>query len=172
MISDNDIRVDNELVMHDEVVLDCGDADLDGEVNCAIDSPDAANMSDNVLNSVDAVSFDGGTIDSVDRAAESEAQDESDSQDRFETGDDWDVDSSENCVSDENGFNDDDDDDDGEDDDDEAILISSGDEGAVELSELKSKSQTLVLTFRRQLNYLNGQMVSQAVSWYGPTSFL
>ena len=38
MISDDDIRVDNELVMHDEVVLDCGDADIDDEVNFAIDS--------------------------------------------------------------------------------------------------------------------------------------
>ena len=74
------------------------------------------------------------------------------------------VNSSENCVSVENGFNDEDDDNDGEDGDDEAILISSGDEGAVELFELQSKTTTLVLTFRRKLNYLNGPMVSQAVS--------
>ena len=50
MISYDDICLDNELVMHDEVVLGCGDADIDGQVDCAIDSPDAANMSDNVLN--------------------------------------------------------------------------------------------------------------------------
>ena len=163
VISDDDIRVDNELVMHDEVVLDCGDADKDGEVNCAIDSPDAANMSDNVLNSEDAVSFDGGAIDSVDEAAVSEAQNESNSQDGFETGDDWEIDSSESDNSDENGLSDDDGDD-GADDGEDAILVSSGDEMAVERSEVKSKTQTLVLTFRRKLNYLNGQIVSQAVS--------
>ena len=133
MISDNDIRLDNEPVMHDEVVLDCGNAYLDGEVNCAIDSPDAANMSDNVLNSEDAVSFDGGSIDSVDEAAVSEAQDESDSQDGFETGDDWEIDSSERDNSDENGLSDDVVDD-GPDDGEDAIRISSGDGMAVERS--------------------------------------
>lgn len=164
MISDDDIRVDNELVMHDEVVLDCGDADLDGEVNCAIDSPNAANISDNVLNSEDAVSFDGGAIDSVDEAAVSEAQeDESDSQDGFETGDDWEIDSSEHDNSDENGLSDDDGDD-GADDGEDAILISSGDEMAVERSEVKTKTQTLVFTFRRKSQYSNGQLISQAVS--------
>ena len=85
------------------------------------------------------------------------------SQDGIETGDDWNCDFSENYVSDENGLNDNDNDD-GGDDDDEAILISSGDEGAVELSELQTKTQTFVLTFRRKSKYLNGQIVSQAVS--------
>ena len=160
MISDDDICVDNELVMHDEVVLDY--ADLDGEVNCAIDSPDAANISD-VLNSEDAVSFNGGAIDSVDEAAISEAHDVSDSQDGFETGDDWEIDSSERDNSDENGLSDDDGDD-GADDGEDAILISSGDEMAVERSEVKTKAQTLVLTFRRKSQYANGQLISQAVS--------
>ena len=160
MISDDDICVDNELVMHDEVVLDY--ADLDGEVNCAIDSPDAANISD-VLNSEDAVSFNGGAIDSVDEAAISEAHDVSDSQDGFETGDDWEIDSSERDNSDENGLSDDDGDD-GADDGEDAILISSGDEMAVERSEVKTKTQTLVLTFRRKSQYANGQLISQAVS--------
>ena len=109
------------------------------------------------------MSFDGGAIDSVDEAAVSEAQDESYFQDGFETGDDWEIDSSEPDNSDENGLSDDDVDD-GADDDEDAILVSSGDEMAVERSEAKSKTQTLVLTFRRELNYPNGQIVSQAVS--------
>ena len=161
MISDDDICVDNELVMHDEVGLDY--ADLDGEVNCAIDSPDAANISDNVLNSEEAVSFNGGAIDSVDEAAISEAHDVSDSLDGFETGDDLEIDSSERDNSDENGLSDDDGDD-GADDGEDAILISSGDEMAVERSEVKTRTQTLVLTFRRKYQYSNGQLISQAVS--------
>ena len=120
-------------------------------------------MSDNVLNSEDAVCFDGSAIDSVDEAAVSEAQGESDSQDGFETGDDWEIDSSEPDNSDENGLSDDDVDD-VSDNDEDAIQKSSGDELAVERSEVKSKTQTLVLTFWRKLNYLKGQMVSQAVS--------
>ena len=163
MISDDKIRVDNELVMHDEVVLDCGDADLAGEVNCAIDSSDAANMSNNVLNSEDTVSFNGGAIDLVDKAAVSEAQDESDSQDGFETGDDWEIDSSERDNSDENGCSDDNVDD-GADNGEDAILIISADEMAVERSEVKTKTHTLVFTFRRKFQYSNGQLISQAVS--------
>ena len=148
-------------MMHDEVVLDY--ADLDGKVNCAIDFQDEANISDYVLNSEDAVSFNGGAIDSVDETTISEAHDVSDSQDGFETGDDWEIDSSERENSDENGLSDDDGDE-GADDGEDAILISSGDEMAVERSEVKTKTQTLVLTFRRKSQYSNGQLISQAVS--------
>ena len=35
---------------------------------------------------------------------------------------------------------------------------------AVERSEVKTKTQTLVLTFRRKSQYSNGQLISQAVS--------
>ena len=38
LISDDDIHVNNERMMHDEVYLYYGDADKDGEVNCVIDS--------------------------------------------------------------------------------------------------------------------------------------
>ena len=45
LISDDDSHVNNERMMHDEAYLDYGDAGIDGEVNCVIDSPDAANLS-------------------------------------------------------------------------------------------------------------------------------
>ena len=164
LISDDDIHVNNELMMHDEVYLDYGDADIDGEVNCAIDSSDAANLSDKMSNSEDAVCFDGCAVESVDGAAVSEAkEDESDSQDGFETGDDWEIDFSEHDNSDEIELSDDnsnDDADDGED----LILISSGDEMAMEHSEVKTKMQTFVLTFRRKSTYSNGQLIGQADS--------
>ena len=54
--------------------LDYGDADIDGEVNCVMASPDAANISDTMLNSEDAVSFDGCAVDLVDEAAVSKAK--------------------------------------------------------------------------------------------------
>ena len=130
--------------MHDEVYLDYGDADIDGEVNCVMDSPDAENISDNVLTLEDAVSFDGCVVN---KAAVSEAkEDGSDSQDRFETGDGWEIDFSEHDNSVENGFSDDDGYD-GED----AILISSGDDLA--RSEVKTNIQTFVLTLRRTSQY-------------------
>ena len=34
LISDDDFHVNNELVMHDQVYLDYGGADIDGVVNC------------------------------------------------------------------------------------------------------------------------------------------
>ena len=73
-MSDDDILVNNKLVVHDEVYLDYGDADIDGEVNCEMASPDAANISDTVLNSEDPVSFDGCAVDLVDEAAVSKAK--------------------------------------------------------------------------------------------------
>ena len=73
-MSDDDIHVNNELVVQDEVYLDYGDADIDGEVNCVMASPDAANISDTVLNSEDAVSFDGCAVNLVDEAAVSNAK--------------------------------------------------------------------------------------------------
>ena len=163
-ISDDDIHVNNELMMHDEVYLDYGDADIDGEVNCAIDSSDAANLSDKMSNSEDAVSFDGCAVESVDGAAVSEAkEDESDSQDGFETGDDWGIDFSEHDKSDEIELSDDDSNDDADDGED-LILISSGDEMAMEHSEVKTMMQTFVLTFRRKSTYSNGQLIGQADS--------
>ena len=38
LISDADSHVNNERMMHDEVYLDYGNAYIDGEVNCVIDS--------------------------------------------------------------------------------------------------------------------------------------
>ena len=38
LISDDDLHFNNELVMHNEVYLDYGDADIEGEVNCVMDS--------------------------------------------------------------------------------------------------------------------------------------
>ena len=150
--------------MHDEVYLDYGNVDIDGEVNCVIDSPDAANLSDKMSNSEDAVSFDGCAVESVDGAAVSEAkEDGSDSQDGFETDDDLEIDFSEHDNSDEIVLSDDDSNvsaDDSED----LILISSGDEMAMERSEVKTKMQIFVLTFRRQSQYSNGQLISQADS--------
>ena len=164
-------------MMDDEVHWDNSEMDLVGEVNGLMDSTDAANMSDGVLDSKDAGRLDGGAFDSVgwsrkwngggrrgrDSNNSQDTRDMSvnDSHDGIGTGDDWNCDFSENYVSDENGLNDNDDDD-GEDDDDKAILISSGDEGAVELSQLKTKTQKFVL--RRRFKYLNVQIVSQAVS--------
>ena len=111
--------------------FDYGDEDIDVEVNCVMDSPDAANISDIVLNSEDAVSFDGCAVN---EAAVIEAkEDGSDSQDGFETGDDWEIDFSEHDNSDENGISDDD----GYDGAEDAILISSRDEMAMERSEVK-----------------------------------
>ena len=74
------------------------------------------------------MSFDGCAVN---EAAVSEAiENGSDSQDGFKTGDDWETDFSEHDNSDENGLSDDD----GYDGAEDAILISSGDEMAMERS--------------------------------------
>ena len=164
LISDDDSHVNNELMMHDEAYLDYGDAGIDGEVNCVIDSLDAANLSDKMSNSEDAVSFDGCAVELVDGAAVSEAkEDESDSQDGFETGDDWEIDFSEHDNSNVIELSDDDSNDDADDGED-LILISSGDEMAMEHSEVKTKMQAFILTFRRKSTYSNGQLIGQADS--------
>ena len=157
LISNDDIHVNNELVMHDEVYLDYGDADIDCDVNCVMDCPDAENISDNLLNLEDAVSFDGCVVNEA--AVNEEKEDESDSHDWFETGDDWEIDFSEHDNSDGNGLSDDD-----ADDDEDAMQISSGDKIAMERSEVKTKIQAFVLTLRRKSLYSNGQLPCQAVS--------
>ena len=68
------------------------------------------------------------------------------------------------AFSDEAGDGDDSDNDGGEEDDDDVILISSDDELAVERSQAITKTQTFVLTFRQRLRYLNGHVVSKALS--------
>ena len=126
--------------------------------------PICINISDNVLKSDDAVSFDGCAVDLIEEADVSKAkEDESDSHDGFKTGDDWEFDFSEHDNSDENALSDDDVNDrvdDGED----AIQISSGDNMAMERSEVKARMQTFVITFRRKSQYSNGQLTCQAVS--------
>ena len=83
----------------------------------------------------------------------------------FDDGDNGEV-SNVNCgaFSDEGDDGDHSDDEGGEDDDDDIILISSDDEFAVERSQVITKIQTFVLTFRQRLRYLNGHVVSKARS--------
>ena len=164
LISDDDLHLNSELVMHIEVYLDYGDADIEGEVNCVMDSQYAAKISDNMLKSDDARSFDGCAVDLVEEAEVSKVkEDGSNSQDGFKTGDDWEFDFSEHDNSDENALSDDD----GNDRADEGehpILISNGDKMAMEHCEVKPKMQTFVLTFRRKSQYSNGQLICQAES--------
>lgn len=162
----------NSVIMDDDV--NSNGPIVDDQIeNSELMTNDEASMNNGVVDSVDEAKNEMMAAGEADKYSESDSNNGreisdasvSDSEDGFETGDDWKCDYSENNVSDGNGLNDGDSDGDtDDDDDDDTILISSGDEGAVELSQLQTKTQTFVLTFRRKSQYLNGQEVSTIVS--------
>ena len=91
VLIDDDLTVYSEPLMGDEVYLDDCDTDLVGKVNFVMESTDAAN-SDGVLESGNAVSFNGGAFDSVDEvengmAAVGEAQEDGISNNGQDTSD-------------------------------------------------------------------------------------